>query len=248
MAERRVTLDIGCGKRNVLKNYGFDSEPFVALDISRQFLKQRQNGFKDRSLVQARAESLPFSSESVDEVFSVHVLEHVEDFDQTLEEIERVTKEGGALTIGVPHPRLESILSRFDDNYHSDYHHRRVINGSQLEGKLNSHNFEIRNIKTRGFVGAVIISLSFFLHLKVLRDRYMESQSGDLITDHNTDFSKGEKTKSMVNATRGLVEKILLTKSMSGVLKLLDELYPFETYVEAIKKLNPQTLDKVPHS
>lgn len=245
MPERRVTLDIGCGKRNVLKNYGFDSEPSVALDINRQFLKQRQNGFKDRSLVQARAESLPFSSESVDEVFTVHVLEHVEDFDQTLGEIERVTKEGGSLTIGVPHPRLESILSRFDDNYHSDYHHRRVINGTQLEDKLNSHNFEIRHVKTRGFVGAVIVSLSFFIHLKVLGDRYMESQSGDLIADNDTDSSKGGKTKSFVNATRGHAEKILLKKSMSRVLKLLDELYPFETYVEAIKKHRYDTLDKV---
>lgn len=45
----------------------------------------------------------PFDDNSIDEVFSEHFLEHVEDYEKTIFEIYRVLKPGGLIHFKVPH-------------------------------------------------------------------------------------------------------------------------------------------------
>ncbi len=47
----------------------------------------------------------PWASDSVDEVFSSHFLEHVADYERTILEIHRILKPGGRLAFRVPHYR-----------------------------------------------------------------------------------------------------------------------------------------------
>ncbi len=47
----------------------------------------------------------PFEDNSVDEVFSEHFLEHVEDYDKTVSEIHRILRVGGVNHFKVPHFR-----------------------------------------------------------------------------------------------------------------------------------------------
>ena len=54
------------------------------------------------SIQQAFAEELPFESSSFDVVYSSHVLEHVNNEQQALQEMKRVLKENGTVIIGMP--------------------------------------------------------------------------------------------------------------------------------------------------
>ena len=99
----RVTIDVGCGKKNNLQYYGFVGAPTAALDINHSFLESRRDGVST-SYLQADGGCLPLKSSVADQVFAIHYLEHVESYDEALDELSRVTKEGGLLTIAVPHP------------------------------------------------------------------------------------------------------------------------------------------------
>lgn len=234
MREREITVDIGCGKRNNLFFYGFGSEPTLALDINRRFLNHRINGSHASNLLEADAQNLPLPTGSADQVFAIHVLEHVQDLKDSLDEIDRILKPGGKITIAVPHPNFESVMGRIEDKYFSDQMHNRVISKKQLTTELENRSFSVAVIKQRNFVSAAYLTMTYFIHRRVLRDRIMESQSGDLIPDNSTPSEK-QNTKSLASLIRRMVEKVLLKKPMSRVLNWLDKLYPFETYVEARK-------------
>ena len=91
MAER-ITVDVGCGKRNNLLYYGFDGNLTAAVDINRDFLEQRRDG-SSTSYLQADGACLPIKSTVADRVFAVHYLEHVENYEESLDELSRVIKE-----------------------------------------------------------------------------------------------------------------------------------------------------------
>jgi len=52
----------------------------------------------------------PWADDSVDEVFSEHFLEHVEDYEKTVLEIHRILKPGGVIWFKVPHCRTPMTI------------------------------------------------------------------------------------------------------------------------------------------
>lgn len=90
-AMQKATEDLGC----VCK--GIDPDP-GAHGVGR-FLKQL---VKEETIIKGSAERIPFEANSFDVVFSSHVLEHVNEEDQSLREMKRVLKEDGILLIGMP--------------------------------------------------------------------------------------------------------------------------------------------------
>lgn len=58
--------------------------------------------WKDRPIVKASAENLPFLDDTFDVVYSSHVLEHVISESKALEEMKRVLKPNGVLILGMP--------------------------------------------------------------------------------------------------------------------------------------------------
>ena len=160
-----IELCVGCGKKNNLQYYGFDGAPTAALDINHAFLESRKDGVST-SYLQADGCSLPFKSSAADQVFAVHYLEHVESYDDALDELTRVTKEGGTLTIAVPHPNYEGVMARMDSDYHSPRMHRRVLDEKELRDGLESRNFEIVESAKRDSVQAIMTTAMFFLHRK----------------------------------------------------------------------------------
>lgn len=226
----RITIDVGCGKNNNLEYYGFDGNPTAALDINHAFLVSRRDGVST-SYLQADGCRLPFKSTVADQVFAVHCLEHVEGYEETLDELSRVTKEGGTLTIAVPHPTYEGVMAQMDNKYHSPRMHRRVLAESDLRTGLESRNFEVVESKKRGSVQAMMTTFMFFLHRKVLNDRQMESHSGSLI-------KAGEQSSSgpQENNFNSRLKSIVKSSRFGKLFKVFDKLYPFETYMTAVKK------------
>jgi SAM-dependent methyltransferase len=234
MKEKLIVVDIGCGGKNNLHAYHYVGEPTVAFDVNREFLERRKAECGDGNLIEADAAVLPLANSSADSVFAIHSLEHVENFKASLDEIARITKEGGLLTVAVPHARYEAVMSRMDDDYHSDKMHRRVVKGTDLVAELSERGFEVINSYNRGFLLAVYTTGMYFLHRKVFKDRYMEGQSGCLLKDG--DYRQ-------VSTTKGIAEKIkikLRSNKLRRMFALFDKVYPFETYVDAVKNFtNP---------
>jgi SAM-dependent methyltransferase len=118
-------LDIGCGPRGSLE-WAHDAAERVGLDplIS----KYRDLGIESHEMqyVEARSENIPFADNYFDIVSCINALDHVDNVEQTLEEIVRVLRPGGHFllmvdvghepTLSEPHTLswdvLDSISSR----------------------------------------------------------------------------------------------------------------------------------------
>ena len=121
-AGQRV-LDIGCGPRGTLE-WATGAAERVGLDplVSRY----RDLGIDGHAMtyVEAGAEHIPFSAGHFDIVTVFNALDHVDDVDQAIREITRVTRPGGTSLILVevnhkptrtePHTLGWDVLERFD--------------------------------------------------------------------------------------------------------------------------------------
>ena len=75
-------LDIGCGYRP-------HQNASVIADI-----QDFSNFYKKRKFIQIRGKNLPFKDKEFDFVISSHVIEHIEDFEFFLKELERISSKG----------------------------------------------------------------------------------------------------------------------------------------------------------
>ena len=99
MASDAPTLDVGCGLNKRSGAIGVDRNPRTAADV----------------LADVDRGGLPFRESSVAAIFLVHVIEHLGDVIQTVEEAHRVLRPGGRLVIETPHC---SDASSFADPTH----------------------------------------------------------------------------------------------------------------------------------
>jgi predicted SAM-dependent methyltransferase len=99
----RVALDLGCGSSKKLGYIGIDKLPLQGVDI----IADMETG-------------LPFlPDDSVDEIYTSHFIEHIDNLELFLRECHRVMKPSGILNIYVPH---------FSNPYfYSDYTHKRFF-------------------------------------------------------------------------------------------------------------------------
>ena len=75
-------LDIGCG-------YKAHKNATVIADI-----KDFSNFYKDKKFVQIKEKKLPFKDKEFDFVIASHVIEHVDDFEFFIQELERISSKG----------------------------------------------------------------------------------------------------------------------------------------------------------
>jgi len=83
----------------------------------------------------------PFKNEEFDYIYCSHILEHVEDFFKTLEEILRITKKGGIIRIRVPHFS--------NGNGYNDLTHKRFFGWftfDQIENGYYNNKFNFKRI------------------------------------------------------------------------------------------------------
>jgi SAM-dependent methyltransferase len=108
----------------ILRWMGSQGATVFGLDVSRLVTdRARRNGKgADDSLhlVQADIRNVPFASESFDLLYTMGTIEHIDEYQQALNEVHRVLKVGGRAIIGVPHkwdlflrPVLVKVLDRF---------------------------------------------------------------------------------------------------------------------------------------
>jgi SAM-dependent methyltransferase len=135
---RPAILDVGCGtgiNSGVLAKHG----DTISTDASEEALGfSRSRGID--GLVRSHVESLPFAASTFDVITALDVLEHIGDDLRALDELLRVTRNGGVLVITVP--AYGFLWSEHDEALH----HRRRYAASELRNKLTNAGFEVERI------------------------------------------------------------------------------------------------------
>ncbi|MHA1632581.1 MAG: methyltransferase domain-containing protein [Candidatus Freyarchaeota archaeon] len=119
-----IKVEIGPGHAKC-SDGGYRFNPRYCPDDDVIYLDIRPPDFDHQcNWIVADAQSLPFRSGSIDEMFAGHVIEHLEDPIRFLKECERVLKRGGMVTIVTP-----NFLSK---NAYLDRDHKHVFNFIKL--------------------------------------------------------------------------------------------------------------------
>jgi 2-polyprenyl-3-methyl-5-hydroxy-6-metoxy-1,4-benzoquinol methylase len=85
-AKPRV-LDVGCGIKKYPGAVGLDNNPRTAADV----------------IADLDCPPYPFRDSAFDEVRAIHVIEHVANVIRTMEELHRLTRNGGTVRLETPH-------------------------------------------------------------------------------------------------------------------------------------------------
>ena len=99
-----VCVDLGCGIGYLSAPLALRCQAVVAVDSQNEMLTTLWSSLSEFARsnvypVQAQVDRLPFFAPSFDHVFLVNVLHEVEDRDRLAEEVERVLRPGGRMTV-----------------------------------------------------------------------------------------------------------------------------------------------------
>jgi ubiquinone/menaquinone biosynthesis C-methylase UbiE len=94
----KIIVDIGCGPRGSLEWAGMAKER-IGVDPLCDKYKLFGAGEHGMRYVKASSEKMPFADDSIDVVCSFNSLDHVNDLQQTIDEIIRITKQEGAFLL-----------------------------------------------------------------------------------------------------------------------------------------------------
>jgi len=160
-----MILDYGCGLGG---NFPMLSKrgDYVGVDILPENIGYAQKRYGEKYFKQAGAENIPFADNYFEEIHTYDVLEHVENFDLTLADLNRILKPGGKIFITVPAAVSEKFLQKIKPNYFAEVGHRRIVDIGRLVQWLKERGYDIlKNAKVRG-MEAVVLSLVFWIRGK----------------------------------------------------------------------------------
>lgn len=150
-------LDVGCAEGETtlgLQRAGYrmaaiDSDPTLV-----DALKAKPGGCE----VDARhgdATAMSFPDQSFDGALLIEVIEHVDETDQLLAEINRVLKPDGRLCIGLPTAYTERVYWRLHPEYARNATHVTIFGLDRLRHHLDRARFDILAVETRNLLPAV---------------------------------------------------------------------------------------------
>jgi SAM-dependent methyltransferase len=99
-----LILDIACGQGRYfpILQAAFPNAPIIGLDIAEAGVQKAKQTFPDYHYSVCTCEQMTLANSSVDFIFSIETLEHVDDADKTVQEWARVLKPGGKLLFTTP--------------------------------------------------------------------------------------------------------------------------------------------------
>ncbi len=135
-------LDVGCAYGYFLKPFieaGFDS---YGVDVSKHAIKTARKLFPEATFKVCNIDTshLPFADNFFDSVIQIFLLEHVENYYQTLKECHRVLKKGGILFIYIPTER----------RWYGDETHINIFTTKSLSTTLERLEFRVVKIGEEG--------------------------------------------------------------------------------------------------
>ena len=139
-------LDLGCGNGYVLNrllevNSDIDVYAADIMDFSSCFSSNIK-------FIKLESDKLPFENNFFDSITIIHVIEHVENPQNFMREINRILKPSGQMYIECPSER-SLMVPHLDDkltwNFYDDKTHRTLFTLNSLQTLLEKENFKIIN-------------------------------------------------------------------------------------------------------
>ena len=144
----RNILDLGCGTGDLIRRLHKEKKDctFYGIDFSLDNIKNciSKNEFDNVFFNMGIGEKIEFEDNFFDEVYCMEVLEHVKDFEKTMQEIKRVLKKDGKLTLTVPIKKSETILIKLNPNYFYQVGHKRFFSKEDILNELKTYKFNIK--------------------------------------------------------------------------------------------------------
>ena len=144
--DEKINLNIGAG--------GYVIDGFKSLDFySKHYYPSKKKFLKERVEYDLRSDSIPYSDNTVDNIYISHVIEHVEEkfVVKFINESYRVLKKGGTLRIVCPDGKFLFNVSQFQNEY---WNWRKVGSFSNKEryftnwNEIQQYDYLIREVST----------------------------------------------------------------------------------------------------
>lgn len=153
----------------------FKRGAYYGVDILEQNITYAKKRYDKNAFFLSNGRTIPFADSYFDEAHLYDVLEHVQDMETCLEEIDRILAPGGEIFITVPAKISEDVLLRIKPDYFKEVGHMRIVDISELQTFFSGHTYTVETIKKVRGMEAVVLSLMFFFKK---RRRVVEYQTG----------------------------------------------------------------------
>lgn len=204
LTNNKVVLDVACGM-----GYGSDylikngAKKVTGLDISEESIIYAKNNYKDSNLtfIVGDATKLPFENEHFDVIVSFETIEHIEEYNNFLNECKRVLKTGGIFICSTPNKRYTSEILKNSNPYHiiefypEDFQNliNEYFSSTKLYGQI---NINVIRTKFDKFLGKLISIIPFYIKDRLKRPysiNYNDINEFYKVTDfQNTKLSLSE--------------------------------------------------------
>ena len=155
-------LDIGCSTGNFIAQ---DPKNIIGLEVDKDAIKvSRSRGFK---VVEMKGRKLPFKSNTMENVHTKHVLEHIEDSLFFMKEVFRIMKKNG---------RLVLITDKYTKRFWDHYSHVRpytIISLKKLAYDAGFRRYKIYDFPAHGVPGLNILQRNGIFSPQTARKIYL---------------------------------------------------------------------------
>jgi SAM-dependent methyltransferase len=162
-------LEIGCGQgfNCYVFSKKYDSQVY-GIDLSKENINICKNRYPNIDFQIMSAEKMKFKKNMFNEVFALDILEHVDNLEKVIKEVNRVLNMGGKFIINVPHPKSEKWLLSIRPTYFKEIHHVRIFKNNDMEKHVLKYGFRLVKKQNKGFLQH--IELYFLFKRKIDSD------------------------------------------------------------------------------
>jgi len=111
-------LDLGCDRGDVTVLFTKKAKEVIGIDNNEAAIQAARQQKTSASFMVAKGERLPFPDKYFDAVLMSEVIEHVENEQQTIDEVRRVMKKGGKLILSTPHKGTFRFIDSFNMKFY----------------------------------------------------------------------------------------------------------------------------------
>jgi SAM-dependent methyltransferase len=227
-------LDIGCGIKSSLEIYKSpENVKVVGIDLDKTLIRKMKKLWPHAKFLKVDAQNLPFANNFFDKIFCLHLLEHVPDPERVMEEIFRVLKPSGNAYIAVPSPNYEKVMGFVIPGYHGTGWHLHVISKDIMIKMIYKAGLKIESLVSQRWFHAVGLTVSLTLSryfgwpMNIKNKRF---DSGETIITKITHIDKAWQR------ILGAIRFISRISDKMPIVRFVNEIYPFETYVVVSKR------------
>lgn len=170
--KNKQVLDLGCGRGSKISQLE-KRGAVTGVDISSDFINECKSKYPNSNFYIADLEKEKLPSLFYDEIYCLDVIEHVNNPNLLLQNIQQSLKKKGILYLDIPYYISEQILNLINKRYSKEIHHQTIFDFQKIIDLLNKNHLKIINCQYNKFFDNIYL-LYFFL-----KNDHIINQQGD---------------------------------------------------------------------